>query len=455
MAKKLYTDLSIKKLKPHRTKRLELPDAGAPGLYVCLQPGSGAKSFAMRFRRPDGRNARLVLGGFDPTPRDPHPQDKLQIGASLTLVEARLLAGRIHHERAGGADVISDRKADKLKQRLQIAADQENSFTLLARRYFEEHARHKQRRWAKWARYFGLAYREGQAEPTIIPNSLCDRWADRPVGRIAPFDIKEVVDEAIKRSVPGLERLRETPRAEATGRTLHARLSAFFSWCADDMRIESNPCSKLRRPAPPKSRERVLSDDELVAVWKACDGLAPQYAAVVRLLVLTGQRLREVGHMRWSELSADLATWTLPGERTKNGRVHTVPLAPLAREIIRSLPRTSETFVFSLGDDEPLESFSRMKRKLDALAGVTEQWRLHDLRRTTASGLQRVGTRLEVSESVLNHASGSITGVAAVYHRHDFADEKRAALASWADRVEAMVEGREAAANVVAFAGRR
>jgi hypothetical protein len=141
---KMHTDLGIRKLTLKPKQRLELPDLGAQGLYVCIQP-SGAKSFALRFRRPDRRNARMVLGNFDPTPRDPHPQDKLQIGASLTLVEARLLAGRIHHERAGGADVISDRKADKIKQRLQIAADQENSFTALARRYFEDRARHKLR----------------------------------------------------------------------------------------------------------------------------------------------------------------------------------------------------------------------------------------------------------------------------------------------------------------------
>jgi len=274
---KMYTDLAIHKLKAKPDRRLELPDAGAPGLYVCIQP-SGAKSFAMRFRRPDGRNARLVLGLFDPTPRDPHPQAKLQIGASLTLVEARLLAGRIHHERAGGADVISDRKADKIKQRLRIAADLENSFTALARRYFEEHARHKQRRWAKWARYFGLVYREGQAEPTIIPNSVCDprRWGARPIDKIGPADIKVVIDEAIRRAVPGLERKRETPRAEATGRTLHARLSAFFGWLVSDLKIESNPCSKLKRPAPPKSRDRVLSDDELRKVWVASDGVVPQ-----------------------------------------------------------------------------------------------------------------------------------------------------------------------------------
>jgi integrase len=231
-------------------------------------------------------------------------------------------------------------------------------------------------------------------------------------------------------------------------------LSAFFGWLVSDLKIDSNTCSKLRRP-PPKSRERVLSDDELVAVWKACDGLAPQYGALVRLLILSGQRLRECGHMKRSELSAGLALWTLPGERTKNARVHTVPLAPQARAIIEALPRSSETFVFSLGDDEPLESFSRMKRRLDALVSVTEPWTLHDLRRTVATGLQRLGVQLPVTEACLNHASGSISGIAAVYQRHDYADEKRAALASWAEHVEAMVEGRDAPANVIRMAGRR
>jgi integrase len=406
----------------------------------------------MRFRRPDGRNARLVLGGFDPTPRDPHA--KPEIGASLTLVEARLLAGRIHHERAGGADVISDRKADKLKQRLQIAADQENSFTLLARHYFEDHARHKQRRWAKWARYFGLVYREGQAEPTIIPNSLCDRWADRPVGKIGPADIKVIVNEAITRSVPGLERLRGTPRAEATGRTLHARLSAFFGWLVSDLKIESNPCSKVGRPAP-QSRKRVLSDDELRKVWLACDDLAPQYGAVVRLLILTGARLREIGHMPWSELRDDLTVWTLPAERAKNKHELILPLPPLARDVMKSVPRVEGSpFVFTFDGLEPVESFSRAKRQMDALAGVMEHWTWHDLRRTMASGLQRLGVKLEVTEAVLNHVSGSISGIAAVYQRHDYKDEKRAALASWADRVEALVKGREAASNVVELAGR-
>jgi integrase len=447
MAKKLFTDLSIKKLKPHGSKRLELADAGAPGLYVCVQPGSGAKSFAMRFRRPDGRNARLVLGGFDPTPREPHA--KPEIGASLTLVEARLLAGRIHHERAGGADVISDRKASKLRQRLQIAADKDSSFGVLVRRYFEEHARHKTRRWIEAARYFGLAYREGESEPMVVAGGLCDRWADRPVRSIGPADIKVVTDEAIRRAVPGLKRRRETPRADATGRALHAHLSAFFRWCVDDMRIESNPCSKLRRPTPSKSRERVLSDHELMAVWKACDGLVPQYGGLVRLLILTGARLREVGYMRWPELNCGLSLWSLPGARAKNGRDHLVPLPPQAREIIRSVPRTSDEYVLSLAGDKPLESYARLKRQLDKLARVSEPWTLHDLRRTTASGLQRLGVKLEVTEALLNHTSGSRGGIVGVYQRHDYADQKRVALELWAAHIEGLTDGRTS--NIVSL----
>jgi hypothetical protein len=218
MTKKLFTDLAIRKLKAHRSKRLELPDEGAHGLYVCVQP-SGAKSFAMRFRRPDGRNARLVLGDFALTKREPNKEPK--IGGDLTVGEARLLAQRVHHERASGADVVSDRKSSKLRQRLQIAADRESAFPVLARRYYEEIARQKTRRWAEMARLVGLAF-NGAPEPTVIKGGLCDRWADRPVGKIGPADIKVVVDEAIRRAVPGLEPRRETQRAEPMGRALHS-----------------------------------------------------------------------------------------------------------------------------------------------------------------------------------------------------------------------------------------
>jgi integrase len=360
-----------------------------------------------------------------------------------------MLAGRINHQRMGGVDVITKRKSDKLKARLQIAADQENSFAALARQYFE-HQRHRTRRWIEAARYFGLDYREGVSEPAVIPGGLTDQWADRPVKEIGATDVRVVRDEVIRRATPGLKRRTDRrPRAEASGRAFHARLSAFFGWCVDEGRIESNPCSRLKRPPPGKSRDRVLSDAELVQVWKASDQLQPQYAASIKLLILLGQRLREVGQMRWSELSPDLSLWSLPAERVKNARPHTVPLPPLAREIIRSVPRTSETYVLSLGANEPLESFSRMKRALDQLAPLAGAWVLHDLRRTCASNLQRLNVRLEVTERILNHQTGSRAGVTGIYQRYSFDTEAREALAAWADRVAALVEGREAASNVV------
>ena len=122
--------------------------------------------------------------------------------------------------------------------------------------------------------------------------------------------------------------------------------------------------------------------------------------------------------MTWSELSNDLTLWTLPAARA-NGRDHLVPLPPLARDIIRSAPRVSDEFVLSLGGDKALESYARLKRQLDGLARVSQPWTLHDLRRTMASGLQKLGIKLEVTGSgVLNHLSGSRGGIVGVYQRH-------------------------------------
>jgi integrase len=197
-----------------------------------------------------------------------------------------------------------------------------------------------------------------------------------------------------------------------------------------------------------------LSDNELRKVWIAADSLGPQYGAVVRLMILTGARLREIGHMPWSELNDDLTVWTLPKERAKNKTELILPLPKLARAIIRSSPRIDGSpFAFTFDGGQPVESFSRMKRKLDALTGITEPWTLHDFRRTVATGLQRLGIKLEVTEAVLNHTSGSRGGIVGVYQRHDYADEKRVALERWAAQVEALVEGRSIS-NVVELVGR-
>jgi integrase len=182
--------------------------------------------------------------------------------------------------------------------------------------------------------------------------------------------------------------------------------------------------------------------------------LGRQYGAVVRLMILTGARLREIGHMPWSELNDDLTVWTLPKERAKNKTELILPLPKLARAIIRSSPRIDGSpFAFTFDGGQPVESFSRMKRKLDALTGIAEPWTLHDFRRAVATGLQRLGIKLEVTEAVLNHTSGSRGGIVGAYQRHDYADEKRVALERWAAQVEALVEGRSIS-NVVELVGR-
>jgi integrase len=183
----------------------------------------------------------------------------------------------------------------------------------------------------------------------------------------------------------------------------------------------------------------VLTDDELIAIWHATDGPGP-FNGIARMLLLTGQRRNEVAGATWVELSDDLAVWTIPAIRTKNGKTHVVPLPEPAREILRNAPRVGG-HVFAAGK-RPFGAWAASKNALDKRAGVTD-WRLHDLRRTVATGLQRLGVRLEVTEAVLNHTSG-------VYQRHDFANEKRQALEAWAAHVLSVVEGRGAASgNVV------
>ncbi len=150
--------------------------------------------------------------------------------------------------------------------------------------------------------------------------------------------------------------------------------------------------------------------------------------------------------MTWAEVSDDFSTWTIPASRAKNGTTHIVPTSEPARELLRSLPQINE-LVFP-GLRGPFNGWSKAKAALDAKSGVTD-WRLHDLRRTVATGLQRLGVRLEVTEQVLNHVSGSRAGIVGVYQRHDFASEKRAALEAWGSHVEAIVEGRTPESNVL------
>jgi integrase len=219
---------------------------------------------------------------------------------------------------------------------------------------------------------------------------------------------------------------------------------AAYGWGVKRGALTINPFLNLP-VAPTPRRERVLVDDELAAIWRATAGAGP-FNGIVRLLLLTGQRREEVAGMTWAELSGDFSTWIIPASRAKNGATHIVSLSMLVQDLLRSLPQFGE-LVFP-GLRGPFNGWSKAKAALDAKSGVTS-WRLHDLRRTAATGLQRLGVRLEVTEQVLNHVSGSRAGIVGVYQRHDFAAEKAAALDAWGEHVMGVIEGRATADNVV------
>ena len=210
-----------------------------------------------------------------------------------------------------------------------------------------------------------------------------------------------------------------------------------FNWALECDIVETSPCAGVRRPSAERARERVLDDDELRRVWHGAVALGFPWGSITQLLILTGQRRDEVAMMRWSEVDLGKRLWTLPSERVKNGKVHTVPLSDAAKAMLASIPRAGDYVFASPSGGHP--SHSHGKILLDKAVGDVAPWRFHDLRRTVASGLARLGVNLPVIEKILNHTSGSFAGVVGVYQRHDFAAEKRAALELWAQHVDGLV----------------
>ena len=444
----VLTVASVKKYAA-QTKRREIPDAKATGLYLVIQPKrSGAKSWALRFRRPDGRPAKMWLGRVEFTDRE--TEDDPVIGGTLTLGQARELAAQIDRKRKRGLDVIEEQKAAEARKSTAAADRAANTFGSCAREFFTTYKTRRQtrpRRWRDTASLLGLRYQPGSdpatTEPELIKGGLASIWADKPVASIDGHDVHAVVSEARKVG------------SEGRARKLYAALSVLFSWLLRERRTAANPCGGVWRPGPPPARERVLTDSEIATFWRGCDTIGWPFGLLFQLMLLTGCRLREAANMTRAELDAD-GVWTIPGNRTKNGRPYSLTLPPLAKETIARVPTIASEagFVFTTSGRSAVSGFSRAKKQLDAAIAKSAghampAFRLHDLRRTFVSGLAALGVALPVIERCVNHVSGSFGGVAGVYQKHEFADEKREALARWAAHVQGLVEGQPA--KVVAY----
>ena len=400
------TEAAIRSKRGHKDKRVEIHDSN--GLYLVIQP-SGAKSWALRYR-VGGKSRKYTLGPYGDDP-------------AINLAKARSIASAEMLKVKTGGDPARDGRIEST-----------DTFESVAKRFLERYARPKNRNWKETARLLGLipddpvgADKDDPATFVIRKGSAVDRWGARKISEIRRADVISLLDHVVDGGAP-----------VGANRVL-AAIRKLFNWAAGRYMLPSNPCEHLQRPSGENSRDRVLTDDELRLVWRAAGERGWPFGPIVQLLILTGQRRDEVAGMAWPELNLKERTWHLPRGRVKNDNGHDVPLSDAALKIINAVPKMAGTdLLFTTTGKTPVSGFSKEKTSLVAQVGFDDWW-LHDLRRTMASGMARLGVSLPVIEKILNHTSGSFRGVVGIYQRHSFAEEKRAALDLWGAHVARLV----------------
>lgn len=432
MAKKL-TDAALKKMKPGAERR-EVPDGLLPGLYHVIQP-SGGRSWAVRYRAA-GKPRKLTLGAYP----------------AIDLSHAREAAGEALRAAAKGDDPAADKQDRKRTARTEAEAG-EHRFENAARTFFARYAKGKNRSWRESARLIGLVPDKTKADAAHDPKEfiaakggITAKWKGRDIRSIKRSEILALLDSIVDRGSP-----------IAANRTL-ASLSKLFNWSIERGLIDASPVAAIKPPAPETSRDRVLSDDEIRWLWKATEAVGYPFGPLARLLLLTGQRRDEVAGMTRGEL--DGKVWTIPADRAKNNQLHTVPLSSAALDVLAKVPKIASRpgLTFTTTGTTPVSGWSRAKDNLDKelLAAARREaleagkdpdavsvphWTLHDLRRTAASGMARLGIAVHVVERLLNHRSGTIRGVAAIYNRHDYMSERETAAEAWGRYVTDLVNG--------------
>jgi integrase len=257
---------------------------------------------------------------------------------------------------------------------------------------------------------------------------------------------RQPIDTITKADVAGRIVVIKRESGNAAAKRARAALSACFAWAMRQGVADANPCIDTDNPKI-TARDRELSPNELRSIWRACQD--DDHGRIVRLLILLGARRQEIGGLAWSELDLEVPSWTLPKERSKNKRKHTLPLMPLALGIIQSVPRmVSRDLVFGSRNKLGFSSWAQGKAALDQRSGVTG-WVIHDIRRSVATGMADIGVAPHIIEQILNHVSGHKSGVAGIYNRSSYKREVPAALALWEDHIRALIAGGEK--KVIAF----
>jgi integrase len=401
--RKTLTDRAVQSLKAAPAgKRFEVLDGVVPGLAVRVTD-SGHKSYVLITRFPGSSNpVRRALGGME-----------------LTLAQARV-KGRAWLELVGkGIDPREQERERVITEQRKRA----NSFSAFCQDFIEQKL---------------PAERCGAAAEADIRRTLLPAWGDRPITDITRDDVKALI--------------REVKHHPAYARNVVALGRRMFNWGIDlgDYGLTSSPFDRIKSNVligPKRIRSRVLSDIEQRCLWRAASRLEFPYEHVIKMLLVTGQRLREVADARWSEIDIGKKLWTIGGERTKNGISHEVPLSGMALEILESIPR------FEGGDHlfstdwgvSPVNGFSRAKERLDRemLAELKAEgidtlrdFVFHDLRRSARTGFGALPVPDNIKELVINHAPSSLHRT---YDLHSYRDEKRRCLDLWAAHLRDVV----------------
>ncbi len=384
---------------PDGRKDVMVFDRNLPGFGLRVT-SKGSRIFFLQYKI-GGRLRRAVIGRFG------------EITAAQARKKAESLRGQVRDQH----DPVADRKAalaaSRRAEELAKAQAAKDAFTVnvLIDSWRDLHLIEQS------ASYHAHV-------PKAMKSAL-KSWLNTPANTFSQVDAVQVLDTT-KRS-----------RGPIAANRLRAYCRSCWGWAMKRGSLVINPWAATPRPSRERSRERVLENVEVAAVWRAAVEMDHPWNLIIRLLLLTGQRRQEVAGMTWQELDLAAAEWRLPATRTKNQRSHIVPLAPELVQMLQDAPRSGK-LVFQNARGTAPSGFGKVSQRLIKAtkeAGGTDHWVLHDLRRTVATGLQRLGVRLEVTEAILNHVSGSRSGIVGIYQRHAWGQEKRNALEAWTQLV--------------------
>lgn len=404
------TAATVDKIQPTE-KRQEIPDALCIGLYFIVQP-TGKKGWQVRYRH-SGTHRRMTLGAYP----------------VLSLADARQRARDALAAASDGRDPAEEVRAAKAPK----PEDDRDKIKVLIGQYDKRHL---------------SSLKSGAVVRRELDRFVVAKWGERDIHTITKRDVIDLLDD-----------IADSGRV-VTANRIRAYLNKFLNWAVERDIIPMSPATGVKPVAKEASRDRVLSDDEIRWFWAACEAEGFPFGPLGKVLLLTGQRLNEAAQISDAEISGDL--WHLSASRTKNARAHDVPLPDAVQAVLGAVERIAGKpgFIFTTTGTTPVSGFYKARASLaEAMekAAAEEQgqpveiprWTFHDLRRTAATGMARIGTPVRVTEAVLNHVSGTGGGIVAVYQRHDYAAEKRQALEAWARQVLRIVEGK--AENVVSI----